>query len=59
MHKQAQGAAAANATRMSVRIGAGDEATTFSAGIERFIGPYARLEGVCAPGQVLKFKRLD
>lgn len=30
---------------------------TFSAGIERFIGAYPRVEGLCAEGELLRYAR--
>lgn len=58
MHGIEKAAMARGAERMAVRIGvAGSEPVTFSVGIERFIGVYPRLDGICPPGKLLKYKR--
>lgn len=31
----------------------------FSAGIERFIGAYPRVEGLCREGELLRYARID
>lgn len=46
--------------RVMLSIGEGDTAfhVGFTPGIERFIGVYPRLDGLCPAGKLLKFSRV-
>lgn len=46
---------------MSVTMGEGIDrfSVTFSAGMERFVGRYPRLQGVCRAGEMLRFSLAD
>ena len=51
--------AAGSGDRTTLSIGEGEGAfhVSFTPGIERFIGVYPRLDGLCPAGKLLKFNR--